>query len=127
MGTICFDRRTMRSVAGHFCPSGLRFLCQRFSSLVCNVSLSVPRPAEQSVGPKSKAANGNLPCRSGQPPLLKAIRIPSPLGFVKRAIRVLLDVPPELGRETRVIEPDVKLLDNVFGNLVCVHLFPVFP
>jgi len=39
--------RTMRSVAGHFCPSGLRFLYQRFSSLVCNVSLSVPRPAEQ--------------------------------------------------------------------------------
>jgi hypothetical protein len=40
----------------------------------------------------------NLARRRGQPPFLQAIRIPSPLRFVKRAIWVLLDVPPELGR-----------------------------
>jgi hypothetical protein len=40
---------------------------------------------------------------------------------------MLLDVPPELGCETRFVDPNVKLFENVLGNLVCVHLFPVFP
>jgi hypothetical protein len=40
---------------------------------------------------------------------------------------VPVDVPPELGPETPFIDLNVKLSENVLGNLLRMHLFPVFP
>jgi hypothetical protein len=36
-------------------------------------------------------------------------------------------MPPELGAEAPFIDLNIEILENVLGNLACVHLLPVFP